>query len=1061
LTKPDERTIYEIDFNPPDGVSKLLSAEIIVKGDFPPSSLITIILNGQPCNPREWRTPESDKKFLENYESVFECVDNAKDMIGRKWNLDFSTDAIASNVRISYTSKYYNDWNLPEVLRNELGGTMAMHGTEYTVGDRAKIWLQAIDSSGKSVNNAACYADIYYPYGTPFIERATMSLLEDGIYYYDIMVPDVVGVYPVLGLCYYGIATQEKTADSGYILNGTQGTGSYLSTATMNNVYWNVDEALVNGIQRIAVGLNYTSIASLTGLTEVDFNFQGRWNGGTDVITIYFYNWTSSNWQALPNTIPDTGSADLDVTNSIATTNATISGIRYNGEVYIQFRDSTDADVTSSRLRIDYMAVNLLNLSGDKSTEIKGSSEIHAKADLLSSSDYLDVQTPCGRVDPLIPDGCGSLLDLDAFMNYLEKEIEVNITVSSLANENDTLTEWIYQTPIGQDCTSIYYIYHYNGTGWEDVKETAIMYSKLESENCHITVPLNTNPYQTDQYRIIMDNYILWEIQWTFAMANLSRSQLTPNCLAYASQNNYTYEVPITENTTINYSDSRLYSCHKFFDDLYYIDYYSNLSESPANTVSKLTDYLVEVRWYQRSLTHNLEFADFIMTYYDYLGGDTNITASDIWNYSARAAGIEMPISTYVGGTEYKTNEAAYVSTQFLRAVGDNLIPVNNAVCNVTIYYPNKTIMVANASAPLISGSNGIYTYNFTTPDTEGIYHADFRCDKPIPSASTVYSSGTFHVAPWANFIYSMNSSLYFLMGNVNASLYAYIFQVNNSVYTRIDQINNSITNKIELVETKLDSVNISIYNLILSMNSSITDSINIMNSSITTELYGIRNQLQNVSGDLAQMYLLIGNVNTSLANQLYGIQNNINDLSNLINLTNETVMSKLYKIQDEITSVNDTIKSSNMTIMAKLNAINGDILAVNASLITYLLLLTNASVNISISQQSLFNDMVALWGDSITPKVYTAGLTGFLPSANAQEEGQYVCVDNLTLRKTVNITLDTPDGIRPYSRVIDTQCTYGCKNNTCILPDYTLYIFLFIAVIAMYLIYRHWFSER
>jgi hypothetical protein len=246
----------------------------------------------------------------------------------------------------------------------------------------------------------------------------------------------------------------------------------------------------------------------------------------------------------------------------------------------------------------------------------------------------------------------------------------------------------------------------------------------------------------------------------------------------------------------------------------------------------------------------------------------------------------------------------------------------------------------------------------------------------------------------------------------------------------------------------------------LLAVNQSIMDAIYQMNSTITNELYGIRDQLQNVTGDLAQMMLLIGDVNVSLTNQLYQIQSGVNDLSSLINLTNQTIMTKLYKIQDEITSINDTVKSSNATIMTKLDIINGDIFAINASIISYLLLLGNASVNITLNQQALFNDMVAMWGDSITPKVYSAGFTGFLPSASAQEEGQYVCMNNMTLRKTVNITLDTPEGLRDYVRTIDTQCTYGCKNNTCVMPDYWLYALLFIAIIVMYLIYRHFFQD-
>lgn len=681
--------------------------------------------------------------------------------------------------------------------------SMTMHGTEYTVGDRAKVWLQAVDSAGKYLNTASCYLSVYYPHGTTLINNAPMSLLDNGIYYYDIIVPDVVGVYPAIGLCYYSTAKQEETADAGYILNGTTGGGSYTTTATKNNAYWNIDEASVNGTQRIAVGLNYTSVSSLIGLTEVDFNFQGRWNGGTDFITIYFYNWTSATWQALPNTIPDTGAVDLDVSNSIFTNNATISGIRKDGNVFIQFRDTTGADVTSSRLRIDYMAVDLLNLSGDKATEIKGSSEIHAKADLLSSSNYLDVQTTCGMVDILEADSCGSIVNYDDEMNFLEKEIEVNITATSLSSENDTPTSWEYLTPISQDCTSIYQILHYNGTGWEDVTSTVDMHSRMADENCHMIVPLITNVGQTDYYRIIMDNYLLWEVQWTWAMANLSRSLLTPECLLYGIQYNYTFDVPITEDTAVNYSNNRLYSCHKLFDDLYYIDYYANLSEQ-ATTVAELTSYYVEVVWYQAALRHQLQMVDFIIDYNDFLMGMAT-TPYAIWNYSNRT--LTDYNQTLMWSLMSANNQSLYDHITGMQLSLSNQISAVNQSMSSLLTSSNEEIMakLADVLGNVTEVQNELY-------------------DQRI-------------------LLEYVNSSMKDRFDSVDSQLSSIDGKIDD-LETLIYDVNVSILNKLYLMQDEIASVN----NTVLAGNAELMAAIISTNSTLVSFLWNISNITANIT---------------------------------------------------------------------------------------------------------------------------------------------------------------------------------------------------------------------
>ena len=1329
ITKPNNVYTQPIAFDPPDGLSKIISAEIIIQGDFQANTIVSAKIGDAYCEPSRWTTPRYDTA---GYRMTFECtflgLDKTKDI-----QFNFVTDLEAKNLKGWYKISYYNDWKLPDEIAGKiLKPTMQMHGTEYDVGTFGKVWLQLLDSNGAAVNNGTCYVDVYYPYGSLFITKACMMFLSDGIYEYDFMVPNAVGVYPAVATCYYTTTTLTETADAGSIINGTNKANSYVSTQISDDTYWDIEEALVGGIRRVAFIENFTNLILPSQLTGVTVKWEGRWNGGTDFLTIYIKNFTTNTWVALSNTIADTGAADAIITNSIDTSNASASGLLSStNETRIMIADTTAADTTTSKVKTDYLAVEFVYLSGVTRTEIRGSSEIHATS--RRKSLYVIVYDDCGEIDEDEAGTCGSFVDYNNQTNYLENEIEVNLTVQSISSENGLDTEWVYHAPITQDCTSIYSIQYLNGTVWQDVTSQAQMLSDIGDENCHIKMPLIVDIGGTYQYRILMDNYMKWEIAWVKSVRDLTYGMIYPLCTAYATANNYTFTVPILKGTFVNNTDMTLSGCHKFLDDVYWIDNFYGLSQN-TTSVAEYTSYYLELRWYETALRqHNqLYTSNLLMTFYSSESAK-NITLDNIWNYANRS--LETFGLRYVGGTEYNTNDTVQVSTQFLRSSGANLIPVNDAQCNVTIFYPNRSIFLFNMNATLISGSNGIYSYNFIAPSTEGIYHADFRCDKPSPS-STVYSSGTFHVAPWANSIYMINP----FMNSINNSLYFLIYNVNNSIYMRIDQINDSITNKIDSVNSNINSMNSSLYNLMLSINASIIgnqnsinsslfgklndmnnlmyslnsslyihmsdinisifnklvnmqskldeiynidvqinnsianlnitlnttalenmmlamnqsihdkitesenmiyainnsiiselyvlqtqladinlsiydrfgqtdnlvlsinstlfnqitnlqsdvmntynqvmnaysqlndtnqtimnklysvqielaniyslnqqinytlnglpssianisvnltpifDFLNIMNStmlfgfddtkttiyaanssifgklyliqndlsdiyainqqmngtmntiyidlssmnstiinaiysvnsSITTELYGIRDQLQNISGDLADIILLIGDTNSSVTNQLYQIQDNINNFSSLIYSANHTIMNKLYKIQDEITSVNDSVKESNLSIMTKLYSMQTELAAINASIITTILLLSNTSFNITISQQDLFDSLVALWGDSMAKPTYSGGLTGFfIPSAEAAEDSQYICIDNMTMRRTTNIFLNSSGVPKNYDKIVDTPCTYGCKNNVCIQPDYTIFILLLLVVIGLYVLYR------
>lgn len=106
---------------------------------------------------------------------------------------------------------------------------ISMHGTEYDVGDDGTVFLQ-LTKDFEPVLNSTCFITIFYPNKTVLLRDYIMSNIgDDGIYYYDMTIPDELGVYITSAKCYvpgldYNITynpTQTEDWESGDIYGGT------------------------------------------------------------------------------------------------------------------------------------------------------------------------------------------------------------------------------------------------------------------------------------------------------------------------------------------------------------------------------------------------------------------------------------------------------------------------------------------------------------------------------------------------------------------------------------------------------------------------------------------------------------------------------------------------------------------------------------------------------------------------------------------------------------------------------------------------------------------------
>lgn len=248
----------------------------------------------------------------------------------------------------------------------------------------------------------------------------------------------------------------------------------------------------------------------------------------------------------------------------------------------------------------------------------------------------------------------------------------------------------------------------------------------------------------------------------------------------------------------------------------------------------------------------------------------------------------------WVSHTEYWSNEEGQSIVRLQDFQGR---PITANWCNVTIYYPDKTAFVTNQPM-LVNSIVGNYYYNFTTPNTMGIYEEFVNCSYGSPNEKFVSTSESFHMNPALNMTWYLNQSLSDLnitLNNYGVNITAIrndtMYIVDNMVNkTNFDDWKNNATNQFSDVKT----------NLTLAINGlcNTTDS----NSSDMCQLLWNMTafqQAQNIT--FTNYFENITETTTNLWNFTSGtLFNKLNDTYNLVFDINVTV----NKIQENVTAI-------------------------------------------------------------------------------------------------------------------------------------------------------------
>lgn len=688
---------YNMMLNPPDGMTNIQSGIINFQIYISPTVNFRLWANGKDCGNYTISTTYATAGL--GYIS-FECSSQLQ--LGNNVITLRSDKATSSTVG-------WADINYVNNPSAQVTG-MTMHGTEYQTGVIAKSWLQLLDNSGIAVDNATCFLDIYKPDMTYLVNHAQMIHKNNGIYYYDITTPNLVGVYPSIAVCYFLSSNLTYIATNGSIITGTLVSGSYIDTNIQNAIYWKINEALVLTNYRLQFNTTFSSVIDPALVTDIVINWVGKWNGNpSDDIVIAIYNFTSGTYINLTNHIFPNGGTLFGVSNVISIVNLTQSGLMKDDKVHLLFRDTPLlVDTGKDQVQTDYLEVVLIGKLSPTWQVVRGSSEMHVTSNI--DGGILTMSGLCKDATDIDPDISGCAYHAPDPEGLLPEGILIdNVTINVLSSQIlDTHID--YLTPFSVDCTAIISINQQNGTSWIDITNDTNMATGTK-ENCDLEIPISTNGTLTSTlYQIIMDDYLTWEINWTYS--KMLAYNTTVDYICNLTKNefglpNYQFDVPIVASTNMTDIPEVLF-CHRAFDDLYY-EFTFHDDFLTKNTAGEFESYLIESRLYLASLSRDVaSLGNFLFNYLNkFMINDINNT---VYHNSFILENINNTVNTInakpICNLTYTNVTIENVTVQnvtnnFYDTQIHNYTNVYNYTQNVSINLGNTTLNVTtNFSAP-------------------------------------------------------------------------------------------------------------------------------------------------------------------------------------------------------------------------------------------------------------------------------------------------------------------------------------------------------------------------
>ncbi len=523
----------------------------------------------------------------------------------------------------------------------------------------------------------------------------------------------------------------------------------------------------------------------------------------------------------------------------------------------------------------------------------------------------------------------------------------------------------------------------------------------------------------------------------------------------------------------------------------------TNVNQTLADQIAGLTLLTSEEVWNYTART---------LTGFNYtVNSTTPFNASEVWSYEIRnltyypshinatvenVSTVLNALSTfsdlkYAGGTEYKYAEDGHLAYQFIYTGGGTPVPMDYGWCNISIWYPNKTLMVEKVNMTYLPTSSGLYYYNFTIPDVEGVYASVAECSNLTINA---YGSSSFHVAPWANQIYNVSTKVYSLSSDIWNYPTRTLTDYNQSdILSILNNVNNTVnsilSNQISINQTTMDKLNSMSLDLatITSLLNSINETVTVENSTINLiydyvadinstlwneimpKLNEIQGNLTQLHNDLISVNTTIGNLNltvnvnlTSITDSLGNITGQLVNISSFLVSHNDTVVTMLGDIQGNLTTIQNSVVSVNNTILNVNSTTLAQLVTITDSLNYTINFLTNQT-NITVAvTANISKDVDNLYGRlrDFMVAYFTSG-----------DPTNQTCIANDTLRVYNTYTMNIQDPSCPTctglnsTKFVDLHCAYGCdaagNPAQCLTGSpFNIFIFLIMSGLGMYLMF-------
>jgi hypothetical protein len=366
---------YSVSIITPDGISQVKSAILTLDAWINPTRTFNAWMNGVVCNTPSY-TVSTTYAGAGRAVLTFDCT-NA--IIPNSVNT-VTFRVAGGNIGASTA------WLDLTYMNNPVGG-LILGGTEYQINDNGTVFLQLLDNNQQPVNNSICYLTMFSPDKTKILDGAMMTYLltSEGLYYYDFIVPNTVGVYMISARCfyYYNITYITDIKDSW--TSSTAPTTNY-----GNNTFFTVGKAS-SAILNSYIEFNLSNISSINDINEVWLYLYVSSQMSSPIVNIYH---VTSSWNELNitwNNSPTTNSYIYDskktlsgwnVWNITSLTKSWINGTIQNYGIFLNaslstgtwnfssFSSRENSVELSPRLLIKYKTLEQIN-------DVRGDGEVH------------------------------------------------------------------------------------------------------------------------------------------------------------------------------------------------------------------------------------------------------------------------------------------------------------------------------------------------------------------------------------------------------------------------------------------------------------------------------------------------------------------------------------------------------------------------------------------------------------------------------------------------------------------------------------------------------------